>query len=90
MRQDGPTGESNDLSLHGRGVFVCISPWNFPLAIFMGQVSASLLAGNSVVAKPAEQTPRIAKMAVDLLHACGVPPDVLHLAAARGRGRRDR
>ena len=84
MRQDGPTGESNDLSLHGRGVFVCISPWNFPLAIFMGQVSASLLAGNSVVAKPAEQTPRIAKMAVDLLHACGVPPDVLHLAAGAG------
>ena len=84
MRQDGPTGESNDLSLHGRGVFVCISPWNFPLAIFMGQVSASLLAGNSVVAKPAEQTPRIAKMAVDLLHACGVPSDVLHLAAGAG------
>ncbi len=84
MRQDGPTGESNDLSLHGRGVFVCISPWNFPLAIFMGQVSASLLAGNSVVAKPAEQTPRIAKMALDLLHDCGVPSDVLHLAAGAG------
>ena len=84
MRQDGPTGESNDLSLHGRGVFVCISPWNFPLAIFMGQVSAALLAGNTVLAKPAEQTPRIAKMAVDLLHACGVPPDVLQLVAGAG------
>ena len=84
LRQDGPTGESNDLSLHGRGVFVCISPWNFPLAIFMGQVSAALLAGNSVLAKPAEQTPRIAKMAVDLLHACGVPADVLHLVPGAG------
>ena len=84
LRQDGPTGESNDLSLHGRGVFVCISPWNFPLAIFMGQVSAALLAGNSVLAKPAEQTPRIAKMAVDLLHASGVPADVLHLVPGAG------
>ena len=84
MRQDGPTGESNDLSLHGRGVFVCISPWNFPLAIFMGQVSAALLAGNAVLAKPAEQTPRIAKMAVDLLHGAGVPVDVLRLVAGAG------
>ncbi len=82
--EDGPTGESNDLSLHGRGVFACISPWNFPLAIFMGQVSAALLAGNAVLAKPAEQTPRIAKMAVDLLHACGVPPDLLRLVAGAG------
>ena len=82
--QDGPTGESNDLSLHGRGVFVCISPWNFPLAIFAGQVSAALLAGNAVLAKPAEQTPRIAKMAVDLLHAAGVPEDVLRLVAGAG------
>ena len=84
IRQDGPTGESNDLSLHGRGVFVCISPWNFPLAIFMGQVSAALLAGNAVLAKPAEQTPRIAKMAVDLLHARGVPPDALQLVPGAG------
>ena len=82
--RDGPTGESNDLSLHGRGVFVCISPWNFPLAIFMGQVSAALLAGNAALAKPAEQTPRIAKMAVDLLHACGVPPDALQLVPGAG------
>ena len=79
MRQVGPTGESNDLSLLGRGVFVCISPWNFPLAIFSGQVSAALLAGNAVLAKPAEQTPRVAKMTVDLLHAAGVPEDVLRL-----------
>ncbi len=84
MRQDGPTGESNNLSLHGRGVFVCISPWNFPLAIFLGQVSAALLAGNAVLAKPAEQTPRIAKMAVDLLHAAGVPAQTLRLAAGAG------
>ncbi len=84
VRQDGPTGESNDLSLHGRGVFVCISPWNFPLAIFSGQVSAALLAGNAVLAKPAEQTPRIAKMAVDLLHSAGVPEDVLKLAVGAG------
>ncbi len=76
---DGPTGESNTLGLHGRGAFLCISPWNFPLAIFTGQVAAALLAGNSVVAKPAEQTPRIAVMAVDLLREAGVPKDVLHL-----------
>ena len=82
--KDGPTGESNDLSLHGRGVFVCISPWNFPLAIFSGQVSAALLAGNSVLAKPAEQTPRIAGMAVDLLHTAGVPEEVLRLVAGAG------
>ena len=82
--QDGPTGESNDLSLHGRGAFVCISPWNFPLAIFSGQVSAALLAGNAVLAKPAEQTPRIAKMAVELLHAAGVPEDVLRLVPGAG------
>ena len=65
-------------------MFVCISPWNFPLAIFMGQVSAALLAGNSVLAKPAEQTPRIARMAVDLLHACGVPAGALQLVAGAG------
>ncbi|TVS13241.1 MAG: bifunctional proline dehydrogenase/L-glutamate gamma-semialdehyde dehydrogenase PutA [Wenzhouxiangella sp.] len=73
----GPTGESNQLRYHGRGVFVCISPWNFPLAIFTGQVVAALVAGNAVVAKPAEQTPLIARRAVQLMHACGVPKDVL-------------
>ncbi len=80
----GPTGESNQLALHGRGVFACISPWNFPLAIFMGQVSAALAAGNAVVAKPAEQTPLIAARAVDLLHRAGVPGEALHLLPGDG------
>ena len=70
----GPTGESNELRLHGRGVFVCISPWNFPLAIFAGQVVAALVAGNTVAAKPAEQTPAVAQRFVALLHEAGVPP----------------
>ncbi|MFP4333909.1 MAG: bifunctional proline dehydrogenase/L-glutamate gamma-semialdehyde dehydrogenase PutA [Wenzhouxiangella sp.] len=73
----GPTGESNQLTYHGRGVFVCISPWNFPLAIFTGQVVAALVAGNSVLAKPAEQTPLIALRAVELMHQAGVPQDAL-------------
>lgn len=80
----GPTGEVNELSLHGRGVFLCISPWNFPLAIFVGQVAAALAAGNSVIAKPAEQTPLIAARAVALLHAAGVPGDVLHMLPGDG------
>ncbi len=80
----GPAGESNELRLAGRGVFVCISPWNFPLAIFGGQIAAALVAGNSVVAKPAEQTPLIAFRAVQLMHDAGVPPDVLHLTLGRG------
>ena len=80
----GPTGESNTLSLHGRGVFVCISPWNFPLAIFMGQVAAALVAGNSVLAKPAEQTNIIAFEAVKLLHEAGVPEAVLQLLPGDG------
>jgi RHH-type transcriptional regulator, proline utilization regulon repressor / proline dehydrogenase / delta 1-pyrroline-5-carboxylate dehydrogenase len=80
----GPTGEQNELSLHGRGVFVCISPWNFPLAIFTGQVAAALAAGNAVVAKPAEQTPLIAFEAVKLLHEAGVPPHVLQFLPGDG------
>jgi RHH-type proline utilization regulon transcriptional repressor/proline dehydrogenase/delta 1-pyrroline-5-carboxylate dehydrogenase len=80
----GPTGESNTLLQRGRGVFVCISPWNFPLAIFLGQVTAALVAGNAVVAKPAEQTPLIAAQAVRLLHAAGVPASALHLAPGDG------
>ncbi len=72
-------GESNLLSLHGRGVFACLSPWNFPLAIFIGQVAAALAAGNTVLAKPAPQTPLTAFLATRLLHASGVPPAVLHL-----------
>ncbi len=84
MRLPGATGERNELSLHGRGVFACISPWNFPLAIFTGQVAAALAAGNAVVAKPAEQTPITAYLAVRLLHAAGVPGDVLHLLPGPG------
>jgi RHH-type proline utilization regulon transcriptional repressor/proline dehydrogenase/delta 1-pyrroline-5-carboxylate dehydrogenase len=80
----GPTGESNELRSRGRGVFVCISPWNFPLAIFTGQVTAALAAGNSVVAKPAEQTPLIASEAVKLLYAAGVPISALHLVPGDG------
>jgi RHH-type proline utilization regulon transcriptional repressor/proline dehydrogenase/delta 1-pyrroline-5-carboxylate dehydrogenase len=80
----GPTGESNELRYRGRGVFVCISPWNFPLAIFLGQVVAALAAGNTVVAKPAEQTPLIAALAVDLLHKAGVPATALHLLPGGG------
>lgn len=80
----GPTGESNVLTLHGRGVFVCISPWNFPLAIFMGQVAAALVCGNAVVAKPAEQTPAIAVAAVALLHEAGIPAHALQLACGAG------
>ena len=81
----GPTGESNVLRLRGRGVFVAISPWNFPLAIFLGQVSAALMAGNAVVAKPAEQTPLIADLAVRILHEAGVPKTALHLVPGDGR-----
>ena len=80
----GPTGESNELRLHGRGVFVCISPWNFPLAIFSGQVVAALVAGNAVVAKPAEQTPAVARRMVALLHAAGVPEGALRFAHGPG------
>ncbi len=81
----GPTGERNQLVSEGKGVFACISPWNFPLAIFVGQVAAALAAGNAVVAKPAEQTPLIAIAAVDALHRAGVPRDVLHLVIGDGR-----
>ncbi|MDB5675256.1 MAG: putA, partial [Sphingomonas bacterium] len=80
----GPVGEVNQLSLHGRGVFACISPWNFPLAIFTGQIAAALAAGNAVVAKPAEQTPLIAAAAVRLYHQAGLPADVLHLLPGDG------
>jgi RHH-type proline utilization regulon transcriptional repressor/proline dehydrogenase/delta 1-pyrroline-5-carboxylate dehydrogenase len=80
----GPTGERNVLRLRGRGVFVAISPWNFPLAIFTGQVTAALMAGNAVVAKPAEQTPLIAAEAVRLLHEAGVPASAVHLIPGDG------
>ena len=80
----GPTGESNELYLEGRGVFLCISPWNFPLAIFSGQVAAALVAGNTVVAKPAEQTSLIAYRAVELMLAAGLPPEVVQLLPGDG------
>ena len=72
----GPAGERNDFALHGRGVFACISPWNFPLAIFTGQVAAALAAGNAVIAKPAEQTPRTGMRALEILYEAGIPADV--------------
>jgi RHH-type proline utilization regulon transcriptional repressor/proline dehydrogenase/delta 1-pyrroline-5-carboxylate dehydrogenase len=78
-RLPGPTGEMNELRLEGRGVFVCISPWNFPLAIFTGQIAAALVSGNTVVAKPAPQTPLVAYRAVELFRDAGVPPEVLQL-----------
>jgi RHH-type proline utilization regulon transcriptional repressor/proline dehydrogenase/delta 1-pyrroline-5-carboxylate dehydrogenase len=81
----GPTGETNFIELRGRGPFACISPWNFPLAIFTGQVAAALAAGNPVLAKPAEQTPIVAFLATRLLHEAGVPPDVLSLLPGDGR-----
>ncbi|NCC21001.1 MAG: bifunctional proline dehydrogenase/L-glutamate gamma-semialdehyde dehydrogenase PutA [Alphaproteobacteria bacterium] len=81
----GPTGEKNVYTLHGRGTFVCISPWNFPLAIFTGQIGAALMAGNAVIAKPAEQTSLVAMAAVQLMHRAGVPKDVLHLLPGDGR-----
>ncbi len=80
----GPTGESNELSLHGRGVFASISPWNFPLAILIGQLAAAFAAGNAVVAKPAEQTPIIAFEAVKLLLEAGLPKDAIALLPGRG------
>ncbi len=80
----GRRAKRNELSLHGRGVFACISPWNFPLAIFTGQVAAALAAGNAVIAKPAEQTPLVACEAVKLLHQAGVPPDILHFLPGDG------
>ncbi len=80
----GPTGETNQLQMHGRGIFLCVSPWNFPLAIFTGQVMAALVAGNTVIAKPAEQTPLIAARAVELFHEAGIPANVLQLVVGKG------
>jgi RHH-type proline utilization regulon transcriptional repressor/proline dehydrogenase/delta 1-pyrroline-5-carboxylate dehydrogenase len=80
----GPAGERNELRLHGRGAFACISPWNFPLAIFAGQVAAALAAGNTVIAKPAEQTPRIAFRALEILYEAGIPADAALCVAGPG------
>jgi RHH-type proline utilization regulon transcriptional repressor/proline dehydrogenase/delta 1-pyrroline-5-carboxylate dehydrogenase len=81
---NGPTGETNQLQLRARGVIACISPWNFPLAIFIGQVTAGLAAGNAVIAKPADQTPLIAAAAVRLLHEAGIPKEVLQFVPGKG------
>jgi RHH-type proline utilization regulon transcriptional repressor/proline dehydrogenase/delta 1-pyrroline-5-carboxylate dehydrogenase len=82
----GPTGERNLMRLRGKGVFGCISPWNFPLAIYTGQVAAALAAGNTVVAKPAEQTPLTAAYATGLLLQAGVPPEALQFVPGDGAG----
>ena len=84
LRLPGPTGEHNEIGLHGRGVFACISPWNFPLSIFTGQIAAALAAGNAVIAKPAEQTPLVAAATIRHLLAAGLPGDVLHLLPGNG------
>jgi RHH-type proline utilization regulon transcriptional repressor/proline dehydrogenase/delta 1-pyrroline-5-carboxylate dehydrogenase len=84
MALPGPTGERNQLALAGRGVFLCISPWNFPLAIFTGQIAAALAAGNAVLAKPAEATPLVAAAAVRVLHEAGIPMAALHLLPGDG------
>ena len=80
----GPTGETNELFVQGRGTFICISPWNFPLAIFLGQITAALATGNCVIAKPAEQTGLIAFRAIQLAHEAGIPGDVLHFLPGNG------
>ncbi|MGN7661564.1 MAG: bifunctional proline dehydrogenase/L-glutamate gamma-semialdehyde dehydrogenase PutA [Anaplasma sp.] len=84
VRLPGPSGEENYLYFESRGVFVCISPWNFPLAIFLGPIAAALVTGNTVIAKPAEQTSLVAYEAVKLMHEAGVPADVLNLVPGRG------
>ncbi|WP_411359882.1 bifunctional proline dehydrogenase/L-glutamate gamma-semialdehyde dehydrogenase PutA [Pseudidiomarina sp. YC-516-91] len=84
IKLPGPTGETNELSVEGRGTFICISPWNFPLAIFTGQVVAALVTGNCVIAKPAEQTGLIAFRAVQLMLDAGIPGDVLHFMPGSG------
>lgn len=81
----GPSGEQNTLSLHARGIAVCISPWNFPLAIFLGQIVAALVTGNTVIAKPASLTPQIAIRTVALLHQAGIPKEVLQLVIGKSK-----
>ncbi|MGM0858571.1 MAG: bifunctional proline dehydrogenase/L-glutamate gamma-semialdehyde dehydrogenase PutA [Pseudomonadota bacterium] len=80
----GPTGESNRLMMSGKGVFAAISPWNFPVAIFCGQVVAAAVAGNTVLAKPAEQTSIVAHRVIELLHEAGMPRDVVQLLPGDG------
>lgn len=81
----GPTGETNTWSLKGKGIFVCISPWNFPLSILVGQITAALAAGNAVIAKPAEQTPLIAAKAIEILHKAGIPQNILKVVFGDGK-----
>ncbi len=80
----GPVGEYNQLTLHGRGIFACISPWNFPLAIFLGQILAAMAAGNAVISKPASQTPRIALAATALMYEAGIPKTALYCVIGLG------
>ena len=80
----GYTGEKSVLHHKGKGIFACISPWNFPLAIFLGQISAALVTGNCVIAKPAAQTPKIAYLAVKLAHESGIPAQALQLILGEG------
>lgn len=84
QRLPGPDGEKNRYMLTGRGIFICVSPWNFPVAIFTGQIVAALMAGNAVLAKPAEQTPLLASYVVKLMHKAGIPENVLHLLPGDG------
>ena len=84
MNLTGSTGETNQLYQYGRGVFVCISPWNFPIAIFIGQITAALVSGNTVIAKPARQTPLSAMRCIQLLHQAGIPEDVLQFLPGDG------
>ncbi len=84
IRLPGPTGEENRLYHYGRGVYVCISPWNFPIAIFIGQIAAALAAGNTVIAKPASQTALIAMRCIQLLHQAGIPETVLQFLPVGG------
>lgn len=84
LHMPGPTGETNLLKITGRGVFFCVSPWNFPIAIFTGQIVAALVAGNAVIAKPADQTNLVAYKTMKLMHKAGVPENVLHLLCGRG------
>ena len=81
---NGPTGESNQLFYQSKGTFVCISPWNFPLAIFAGQIAAALVTGNSVISKPSEHTPIIATMMIELFYKNGVPKSTLKLIQGDG------
>lgn len=80
----GPTGESNELVMQGKGVFATISPWNFPIAIFCGQTVAAAVSGNTVLAKPAEQTSLIAHRVIELLYEAGMPREVVQLLPGDG------